>query len=181
MRLGFPQKKPEESRFAGAVGPDYSDPVAAHNGGRKIFDDRPVPVGKRCTGHLADNFTAHPGILNVHSRHSRALPALAPLSAHLFQHPHAALVARAPRLDPLPDPAFLLRKLFVKGLPLVFSGRQLRCLEIQIIIIIARPTRKPPAVKLHDAGCQPPQKHAVVGDKKDTSFKTRKEFLHPAD
>ena len=99
----------EQRRLARAVGADQAQPVAAHDAQREIAHQRAAVerLGDvRKLGHEAARALA--GIeRELHVAEPRAT--LAALAAQRFEPAHAALVARAARLDPLADPGFLLR------------------------------------------------------------------------
>ena len=85
------------------------------------------------------------------------------------------------RLDAAPDPFLLL------GQPLVEQGvapgvvRQGLLLELEVVVIVAGPAREPGAVQLHDAGGEPPQEGAVVGDEQDAARVVVDPVLEPLD
>ena len=86
------------------------------------------------------------------------------LGAHRHQRPHAPFVARAPRLDALPQPGLLLGQLLVELLLLQRLVREPLVLLAQERVVVARPRRQPAAIELDDPRRQPLEERAVVGD-----------------
>src|SRR5699024_11854368 len=107
--------------------------------------------------------------LRCDARTADALAALAALCTHGFERAYTALVARAPRLDALPDPDLLLREALVecrRGIG--FVGQRL-VLVGQITVVIARIGHQPAAVQIDNACCQRAQQGTVVGDEQQRS------------
>ena len=103
------------------------------------------------------------------------------LEPQLFQAPHAALVARAPRLDALPDPHLLLRQHLVEaGVGDRFVG-QLPGLLLLIRGEASRIAPEPAAIELDDARGDRVEKAAVVGDADHGAGEALQQPFEPAD
>ena len=171
----------QQRALADAVVADEADAVPAHDAQRQVPDERlaAVAVGDVAQfHHLAAGLTA---VLHVDARLARGLQALRRLLPHGNEGAHTALVAGAARLDALADPRFLL------GQPLVEQGvapgvlGQGLFLEGEVVVVAAGPAREAGTVQLHDAGGQPPQEGAVVGDEQDAARVVVDPILEPLD
>jgi len=94
---------------------------------------------------------------------------------------HAALVARAPRLDPLADPDFLLRELLVEERPvalLLFERGRLLGEELRVV---PGPRGEHAAVELHDARREAREQRAIVSHEEDRAAELEQLRLEPLD
>ena len=119
----FTEQHPQERGLARPVGPDDAHPIAPHERCRKTAKHRWAPRMRKPhflePGHKR---TAPLRLLDRQFGGALSLPPRLPLPAHRFQGPHPALVAGAARLDPLPDPAFLLGQSLVEECVVLLLG-----------------------------------------------------------
>ena len=94
---------------------------------------------------------------------------------------HAALVARAARLDALPDPDLLLRQLLVEERVLLRLRVQAFLAAAQVVGVVAGPVGDLAAVELDDAGGQRAQEAPVVGDEDQRARPALEEAFQPVD
>ena len=103
------------------------------------------------------------------------------LAAQLLEAQHAALVARAARLDAFADPHFLLREQLVEFRVLLRFGVEQLLLAPLIVGITAGKARQPPAVELDHARRHVVQKTPVVRDEQHAAVEIDQQFLQPFD
>src|SRR5690606_21120413 len=177
------QHDAQQRALADAVVADQADPVAAHHFQRQAVDElfaAEAVVNVVQLDHLAAGLV---GFLDVDARLLRPPETLAlgGFGAQRLQRAHAALVAGAPRLYALANPGFLLVELFLEQVSLALLGLQGFFLAPQVILVIARPAREARAIELHDAGREPLQERAVVGDEQHAALERAHAVLQPAD
>ena len=109
------------------------------------------------------------------------LPALGAFGPHRHQRAHASFVARAPRLDALPQPGFLLRQAFVEFLLLHRLAGHPFLLLPQESRIVAGPRRQLAAIDFDDPGRETLEEGAIVCDEHDGALVIGEEALEPGD
>jgi hypothetical protein len=105
---------------------------------------------------------------------------LGALRAQSFEPLHAALVARAARLDTLADPDLLLRPELVEASAYGFLGRQLLVLALLVSREIPRVGAQDAAVELDDPAGDPVEKCPVMGDE-DCGRDLQQQLFQPLD
>jgi len=180
LRLEVAQQEAQQRRLARSVRPDDADAVAAHDRRGEVPDDGPLAIREADVLGLEDQPARTLGLLDAHAQQA-ALAARLALLAQPFQRAHASFVARAPRLDALPDPGFLLRQLLVELDRLRGLGIQHRLFAREERRIVAGPIHQAAAVHLDDARGQPAQERAVMGHEDKRAAIAREEVLQPGD
>ncbi len=97
------------------------------------------------------------------------------------QRLHAPLVARAARLDALPQPDFFLRQFLVEALEVARLVLQRRRFLLEIRRIAAGPRRERATIEFDDPGGEVREEGAIVGDEEQRSRKRREVLFQPAD
>src|SRR3954471_15870500 len=154
----------DERSLAGAVRTDQADAVAAAHDEIEPFHDR--SFAKRFRDAL--EFAHQPaGALPLADRElhlAGARAALGALGAQPLQATHPAFVARAPGLDALADPGFLLGPELVELAPHHGLDFELPGLQRFIARIVAREGQQPAPVELENARRYSVEEGAVVRD-----------------
>ncbi len=199
VRLQLAQQQLEQRRFAGTIGADDPDPVAAQDQGVEILDDR-CRVGVRMRpraralaraclcwireGHvlgLDHQLAAALAAIDAQARLPESLAPGAALLAQRLQGPHPPFVARAPGLDALANPDLLLGQAFVEALALLGLGMQALLAPAQIVVVIARPIGELAAIEFEDAGGQIAQEAPIMGDEQQRALETEHQLFEPFD
>ena len=107
------------------------------------------------------------GLLDLQTHRPDLLAPRRALVAHRHQRPHAAFVARPPRLDALAQPRFLLGQPLVELVLPDGLVRQPLLLPAEERRVVAGPRRQLAAIDLDDARRETLEKRAVVGDEDD--------------
>src|SRR5690606_34290008 len=114
----------DQRRFAGAVGADQPDAVAAQDAQVEIPDQRPAVKALADAGQFGNQPARPPAGIHGQPAVADALAPCGALGTQPLQPPHPALVARAPRLYALAYPRLLLRPEFVEpAVRLLFLGK----------------------------------------------------------
>ncbi len=172
------EQQGDERGLAAAVGPEDADAVAAHQrGGQAAHDRRPARVRERQVLHARDHFAAALGLGQRRAHTAGFLAARAPLVAQRFERAHAALVARAPRLDAAPQPCFFLRELLVEQRRLVGFDAQFVLARGEVGVVAGRVAAQPPAVQVQDARGHVAQERAVVRHEHERPAALQQRFL----
>ena len=164
LRLELAEQQPQQGRLADPVVADESNAIAAHDLDREVIDDLLVAVA---IAHVArpDHLAARlVGLLDVDARLLLDRDALGTHFPHLLERPRAALVARAPGLDPLPNPDLFLGQLLVEARVrrrLVFERL---FLAPQVVLVVAGPAHEPAAIDLDNPRREFSQERAIVGN-----------------
>ena len=103
------------------------------------------------------------------------------LATHALEGSHASFIARATRLDPLPNPGFLLGESLVEQRVLLLFGGKGGFFSFQKRVVVARPVEQPAAVQFHDAVGQFAKEHAIVRHEHQRRIPGGKELLQPLD
>ena len=117
----------------------------------------------------------------LHLRVAAQFAALRAFAPQRLQLAHAAFVARAPRLDALAYPHFLLRELLVEQRVGLRLRMQAFFAPAQIIFVVARPRRELAAIDLDDARGERAQEAAIVRDEDEAERCAAQKFLEPRD
>ena len=153
----------EDRGLAGAVGADQAEAVAARDDEIEVFRRCVLPAKILLTSvNSADELSGSLALADGDLHLADALAARRALIAQPLQPPHAALVARAPRLDPLADPDLLLRPELVELALRHRLGGELRRLGLLVGREISRERQQPPAVELDDARGDAVEEGAIV-------------------
>jgi len=177
----FAEQQPQQRGLAGAVGPDEADAVAAQHAGREVADHHPVAVRLGQVLGLEHQLARRVGGVErqLHGAHLR--PPGRALDPHLQQPLHPTLVAGAARPDAAPQPDLLLGQLLVELLVGDRLALQPGRLLLQKRRVAAGPRGETAAVELDDAGRQPLEERAVVGDEQHGAGVLGQERLEPLD
>src|SRR5690606_40519574 len=100
----------------------------------------------------------------VHIDVARVRPTLGTFVAHRLEPAHTPFVARAPRLDALPDPDLLLGQHLVEAGVFLRLGVQALLASALVVRPVAGPTAHLATVDLPDPGGQRAQEGAGMGD-----------------
>ena len=147
VRRQFAGEHADQRAFAGAVGADDTHAIAALDQHRAALQNRPATEAHADRFEFGDPLAGALRGLYVQRRAGAALAALPAFLAHGFKSPHAAFVARAPRLDALANPALFLRQAAVEqGIGLVLGG-QLLLAMLHKAAIVAPPQREMAAIE----------------------------------
>ena len=181
VRLELAQQQPDQGGLAGTVGADDADPVAAQDAGGEVADEGAAAETVAQAFGLDDELSAALGCGQFHAHAALPLAPPTPFLAHGLQCPHAPLVARAPRLDALPDPGLLARQVLVElgvgaGLGFQFVG-----LAPQVVGVVSRVAAQAATVEFDDARGEAVDEAAVVGDEQQGAGPVEQEVLQPFD
>ena len=175
------EQEAQEGGLAAAVGPEDADSVASHDeGGEAPHHGRGAVPELEVAGfdHQAT------GTLRFLYAQAHAAGGLAPgplLGPHVEHGPHAALVAGAAGLDALADEDLLALEEPVEALGLRHLAGQLRAAALQVGGVVAGPRAEAAPLELDDAGGQPLEEGAVVGDEEEGALEAQEEVLQPVD
>ena len=175
------QNQFQQGSFAGAVGADQADFVAAQNAAGKVLDQRAAfkafadvfQLGHQLAGALAG--------VQLEVDLAYALAAGGALAADFFQAAHAAFVAGAACFHAFADPHFFLGVEFIKDAVLFFFHGQLFGFAYLVGAKAAGVAAQQAAVQLDDAGGDVVQKAAVVGDQQHAAGKVLDQAFQPLD
>ena len=176
------EQQPQQRRLPGAVGTDQPDAVAAQNPRREVTHDDRAVVRLADPFGLEDQPSRGVGPLDPQADRADGRAPRGALLAHRHQRAHPALVARAPRLDALPQPHFFLRQTLVE---LVLLATPSLASHSSFFLheggIVARPGRQRAAIDLDNARGEPLQERAVVRDEDERAAVVRQKALEPGD
>ena len=181
VRLQLAQDEFEQGGFARAIGAEQTDFFTTHDGAGKVLHDEFVAKRLAHLGQLGHDLAAGLALGHIHVDAAQRIAALGAAGAHVLQPGDAALAAGAARLHTFADPDFFLRQQLV-GLG-VDDGflRQLFFLLQHVLLEVAGVGAQTAPVQLHDAGRNPVQEAAVMGDGDDAALEIDQQFFQPFD
>ncbi len=180
-RLEVPEDQLEQRALAGAIRADDADAVTAQDACREAMEDLAPAEVDRGFLRFEHELRGFGCLLHVEAGAPDAIHARAPLVAHLEERPHAALVARASRLDALADPHFLLRETLVElGVLLRLVAQQLG-LALGVHRVVAGPGGERAAIEVDDARRHRIDESPVVADEEQRARIVAQERLEPFD
>src|SRR6184192_648784 len=149
-----------------AVRADQADAIAAHDPHREIFDKRsgcealahPIELGNQ----LARALTGIESEANV----SEPVASRSALDSQSLETAHASFVARSAGLDAFADPGLLLLPELVETAPRGVFRREFLVLALLIGREVAGVGAQYAAVQFDDAGGDPIEEGAIVGDER---------------
>ena len=162
-------------------GPDDTDSIAAHDARGKIRDDGRCAVVERRVPRFEDQPARGRRLLDLEFDLPDALATLAALPAQLLEGANPAFVARAPRLDTLADPRFLLRQLLVEQRRMLGLDFERGELLQHVIIVVAAPLPQLSAIQFDDASREAADERAVVTDEQQRTVEIDHHVLEPGD
>ena len=186
VRFEFAQDELEQGGLARAVGAQQADLVASQQGAGELVDDGAhAAVGLReafahvgqfghqlATGHARGDFHLHIAHL---------FTAGGAFTAQVLQAGDPALAARAARFYAFANPDFFLGQQFIGfSLNHGFLCQLLFFLNL-VGRIVARVWAQFASVQFNDAGRNPVQKGAVMGDGNDAALEVNQQVFEPSD
>ncbi len=162
IRLQLAEDQLDQGRLAGTVGAYNADPVTALDDAGEIANDGLVVKVLADVFQLRHHFAGAARLLHDEVGTTYFFPALLTFAAHLFQRPHAALVAGAPCLDTLANPHLFLRQFLVKQRIGALFRFQLLIAVGEEALVAALPTGEMAAVQFRNARGNALQKASVV-------------------
>jgi hypothetical protein len=181
LRGQLAEQQLEQRGLAAAVGADHADLVPAQDGGAEAGHRGHAVPGVGEVGGGDDLAPAQLGRLDGHGGGAQLAAAQAALAAQFHQRAHAALVAGAAGLHALADPRLLLGQLLVEQRVLLLLRLAQLLAQGQVAVVAVGPAGQPAAVQLDDAGGEPAQERAVVGDEQDRAVIAQQEVFKPVD
>src|SRR5690606_38867948 len=143
---------------------DQADAVPAQNGDGDIVQQHASIVGLAHVPGLDDALARAARARHFHPHVARQLAPLRALAAHRLERGHAALVAGAARLDPLPDPDLFLRQQLVEARVFLRLGVQALFAAAQVVLVIALPAGPAATGGVDDPRGPRSHEPAVAGD-----------------
>ena len=175
------QQKFDDGGFPYTVAAHDANSVPPLDNGGKILHHRLLTVSEGDAPRFGNASSRTVGLFQTKASLTLRRAALRAFIAHGFECPDPTFVSCSSGFNALPDPCFLLSKLFVKeGL----CSR--RCLGLLLpqnekFGVICLPQRQVAPVELADAIADPLQKTPIVGDEYDGTVKCSNLLLQPID
>ena len=177
----FAQNHFQERGFACAIGADQTHFVAPQNRSGEIGNDQTVAVGFAHFGELRHDLAAGRATGYIQPHAAQHLAARLAFGTQILQPRDAPLRPCAPRFHTLANPHLFLRQELV-GLG-GYHGllRQLLFFLNHILVEVAGVSSEFSAIELHNAGCHPVQKRAVVCDGDHAALEVDQQVFEPGD
>ena len=179
--LELAQNELEQGGFAGTVGAQQANLVAAQDGGRKVAHDRLVAESFGDVGEFGHQLATLVAAGHVHVDAAHHLAPSLVFGAQLAQAHNARLRPGAPGFHSFANPhLFLCQQLVGAGVDHRFL-RQLLFFLQQVGGKVAGVGQQLPPVQLHNAGRHVVQERAVVGDGDDAALEFDQQAFEPFD